>query len=240
MQDRYTGDIGDFGKLGLLRVLQSQGLTIGVNWYLTPDENHNDDGKHTKYLKDESYRKYDESLWIELQKIVRSNHRKVSALQSCRILHAIFYDEILDFTGKKRAERISTRKEWHRQALDQLSKLDVVFVDPDNGLVVPSAEGRPKENKYVMPDELLAYYHKGKTVIYYQHKARKRDEFYVDQHRNLIKSPGFEGSYGLGLKFKTTSQRYYFFIIQSRHREVIESAVSEMISSAWGDYFCIL
>ena len=82
----------------------------------------------------------------------------MSALQSCRILHAIFYDEILDFTGKKRAERISTREEWHKQAVDQLSELDVVFVDPDNGLVVPSAEGRPKENKYVKPDELLAYY----------------------------------------------------------------------------------
>ena len=43
MQNRYTGDIGDFGKLGLLRVLQESGLTIGVNWYLVPDENHNSD-----------------------------------------------------------------------------------------------------------------------------------------------------------------------------------------------------
>ncbi|MBQ9065866.1 MAG: hypothetical protein IJ123_10505 [Blautia sp.] len=51
MQDRYTGDIGDFGKLGLLRVLESQGLTIGINWSRTPDEDHNDDGKYTKYLK---------------------------------------------------------------------------------------------------------------------------------------------------------------------------------------------
>ena len=30
MRDRYTGDIGDFGKLGLLRILESQGLTIGL------------------------------------------------------------------------------------------------------------------------------------------------------------------------------------------------------------------
>lgn len=51
MQDRYTGDIGDFGKLGLLRILESQGLTIGINWSRTPDEDHNDDGKYTKYLK---------------------------------------------------------------------------------------------------------------------------------------------------------------------------------------------
>ena len=77
MQDRYTGDIGDFGKLGLLRILQSRSLTIGVNWYLTPDEDHNDDGKHTKYLKDESYRKYDEALWLELNQIVDAKQRRV-------------------------------------------------------------------------------------------------------------------------------------------------------------------
>lgn len=240
MQDRYTGDIGDFGKLGLLRALQSRDLTIGVNWYLTPDEDHNDDGMFTKYLKDESYRKYDESLWLDLKQIVDENQRKVSALQNDRILQAVFYDKTLDFAGKKKAERIWIREEWHRQALEQLSGLDVVFVDPDNGLVVPSAEGRPKENKYVMPDELLDYYRKGSSVIYYQHKARRQDQFYADQHEKLIKSPGLEGASGLGLKFKKTSQRYYFFILQPRHREMIEKITKEMVSSAWGDHFSIL
>ena len=33
MQDRYAGDIGDFGKIGLLKALYTQGLSIGVNWY---------------------------------------------------------------------------------------------------------------------------------------------------------------------------------------------------------------
>lgn len=47
MQNRYTGDIGDFGKLGLLRQLQlNTRLSIGVNWYLIPDESHNRDGHH--------------------------------------------------------------------------------------------------------------------------------------------------------------------------------------------------
>jgi len=242
MQNRYTGDIGDFGKLGLLRILQTRGLAIGVNWYLTPDEKHNDDGMHTGYLqeKNEKYRKCDESLWLELKQIVDANQRKVSTLQNEHILRAAYYDEPLDFTGKKKAERISTREEWHKKALDQLSELDVVFVDPDNGLVVPSAEGRPKENKYVKPDELLAYYRRGSTVIYYQHKARKRDEFYIDQHEKLINSPGFEGSSGLGMKFRTTSQRYYFFILQPQHRDMIEKAVKEMVSSAWREHFCVL
>ena len=55
MQDRYTGDLGDFSKLGILRALQPAGLSIGVNWYLTPDENHNGDGRHVKYLSQEEY-----------------------------------------------------------------------------------------------------------------------------------------------------------------------------------------
>lgn len=50
MQNRYTGDIGDFSKLGLLRALRNADLSIGLNWYLTPDETHNSDGRHVSYL----------------------------------------------------------------------------------------------------------------------------------------------------------------------------------------------
>ena len=37
MQNRYAGDVGDFGKIGLLRQLAAAGYHIGVNWYLAPD-----------------------------------------------------------------------------------------------------------------------------------------------------------------------------------------------------------
>jgi hypothetical protein len=46
MQDRYAGDIGDFVKLGLIRHLADpvsnggMGSTVGLNWYLAPDEAH--------------------------------------------------------------------------------------------------------------------------------------------------------------------------------------------------------
>lgn len=55
MQDRYAGDIGDFGKFALLKELERQELTVGVNWYKTEplDSEKNsdgsfkrDDGKH--------------------------------------------------------------------------------------------------------------------------------------------------------------------------------------------------
>ena len=79
MQNRYTGDIGDFGKLGLLRQLSQTGLSIGVNWYLTPDETHNGDGRHIGYLKNDAFRICDEQLWSALGQIVDSGKRKVSA-----------------------------------------------------------------------------------------------------------------------------------------------------------------
>ena len=82
MQNRYTGDIGDFGKLGLLRQLSRTGLSIGVNWYLTPDETHNGDGRHIGYLKNDAFRACDEQLWSALGEIVDSGKREVSAF--CR------------------------------------------------------------------------------------------------------------------------------------------------------------
>ena len=36
MQDRYAGDVWDYGKIGVLKFLQTQGFTIGVNWYRVP------------------------------------------------------------------------------------------------------------------------------------------------------------------------------------------------------------
>ena len=105
MQNRYTGDIGDFGKLGLLRQLSRTGLSIGVNWYLTPDETHNGDGQHTGYLKDDAFRACDEQLWSVLGEIVGEGKRQVSALERPDILQASFYSRILDFTGTDTAEQ---------------------------------------------------------------------------------------------------------------------------------------
>ena len=240
MQNRYTGDIGDYGKLGLLRVLQLSGLKIGVNWYLVPDEKHNHDGRHVGYLANECYRSCDPELWAELKHIVQSGAREVQALQSDQILKAVFYTELLDFSEKTKAERKARRATWHENALKTLCGQDVVFLDPDNGLIVPSAAGTRRENKYVLTNEIADYFLQGASVIYYQHKARKPDSEYTEQLRILMDNPAFQGAACLGLKFKTTSQRYYFFILQPRHQERIEHAVHSMLTSDWKRHFCML
>ncbi|WP_165056161.1 MULTISPECIES: hypothetical protein [unclassified Adlercreutzia] len=240
MQNRYAGDIGDFSKLGILRALQAEGLSIGLNWYLAPDETHSGDGRHVRYLDQDKYRECDEKLWVELGLIVKSNRRKVGYMENNRVLKATFFSDCLDFAGRKRPERLACRSEWFRKSLAMMAGKDVVFVDPDNGLVVPSAMGRPKENKYVLPSELASYYAQGSSVIYYQHKARRKDPFYVQQLDSLLGSQAFPGASGLALKFKPTSQRYYMFLVQPQHRETVERAVNNLLSTAWGEHFCML
>ncbi len=237
MQNRYTGDIGDFGKLGLLRRLNAAGLSVGVNWYLVPDESHNGDGRHTGYLAREEFRACDEVLWRALGDIVRLGRRQVSTLEREEILPARFYSKVLDFVEIAKQERSARRLKWHTEALDTLRGCDVVFTDPDNGLIVPSAKGTRKSNKFVLPEELADYYRAGATVIYYQHKARRTDVFYAGQHRQLSASGDFPGAAALGLKFRTTSQRYYFFLIQPRHKQAVAACVKDLLASPWGRHF---
>lgn len=235
MQDRYVGDIGDFGKLGMLRAISKTGLSVGVNWYLTPDEDHNGDGRHVGYLQNEKYRACDEPLWQALKRIVESGQRQVSALENSDILRAVYYPDRLDLEDKTKPERAKLREKWHNAALERLGGCDVVFVDPDNGLMVPSAEETAKSNKFVTARELTDYYDHGASVIYYQHKARRPDAFYIDQHKRLLNSCA--GASGIGLKFVTTSLRYYFFILQPEHREKICGCISDMLKTSWKEHF---
>lgn len=239
MQNRYTGDIGDYGKLGLLRGLASVGLRVGVNWYLTPDEDHNTDGRFTGYLQDAACRSCDPQLWDALGAIVAADQRRVQALESPSILDAVFFRDVLDLGSIPAAGRAAVREQWHRRALEVLRGCDIVFADPDNGLMVPSARKGKKGGKYILPEELAAYYHQGASVLYYQHKARRPDSFYIRQNTDLLNSSHFPGAQGLGLKFRTTSQRYYWFLLHPQHAETVRRCAAELLHGDWQKHFSL-
>ena len=237
MQNRYAGDIGDFGKFGLLRYLSRTGLRIGVNWYLTPDETHNGDGSHTAYLRNETYRACDGELFEALGKIVNPpGRRSVASLKEAGILNAVYYDKVLDF--RCAPDRAEKRRKWHADALDCLADAEIVFLDPDNGLMVPSAAKTARANKYAELSEIADYCRRPRktSVIWYQHKARRGDEFYRDQFRDILKMEEFRGMCGMGLKFSPVSQRYYFLLIQPEHREIL-SLVDNFLETPWKTCF---
>ena len=80
MQDNYVGDIGDYGKYGLLRNVTAAGLRLAVNWYrVVPTRpGQQEDGKYTSYLdKPEIYRHYDPELFDCLAGIVHRQKRSI-------------------------------------------------------------------------------------------------------------------------------------------------------------------
>ena len=91
MQDRYTGDVGDFAKYGLLRQLlqpsaSGQELRLAVLWYLIDDEDSNSDGKYISYLRDNRLRSCDPVLHDTLKVFIDGNTRKVASLETSGLL----------------------------------------------------------------------------------------------------------------------------------------------------------
>lgn len=146
MQNRYAGDAGDFGKIGLLRSLSSSNLKVGINWYLVFDEEHNDDGKHIGYLCDPKFEGCDDELLGKLGYMVYSNQRSVAMLESLNLIaNAVYYNE--ELLPPKTCGN-AFRWKWHKNALKKLENTDIVFLDPDNGLLTKSvSQGSSKSIK---------------------------------------------------------------------------------------------
>lgn len=235
MQNRYAGDVGDFGKLGMLRKIALAGLSIGVNWYLVPDEHHNEDGKHIAYLQNPDFYGCDEVLLGQLGRMVYENQRSVSALERLDLLpNARYYHHELDAPGTPNGDRNS----WHKQALNTLSPCDIVFLDPDNGMLVKSVSPTSKKsNKYVFLEELADYYAAGKSVIFYNHRSRTQESEYLDRFCKTLDNERFPNAQLKGLKFVRGTIRDYFFVVHSTHDTLVERAISELLSSKWNCHF---
>lgn len=165
MQNRYAGDVGDFGKFGMLRALAQSKLKIGVNWYLVPDENHNNDGIHIGYLENSTFLGCDDELLEILRLLVAEKRRSVDALAHSGLLpHAVFYHGVL---YPPRTDGKFARSEWHSLAISALSDSELVFLEPDNGLLAQSvSNGARASIKYVFEEEITDYYLRGHSVIF--------------------------------------------------------------------------
>lgn len=167
MQDNYIGDIGDYGKYGLLREVCAADMSLSVNWYrVVPTKaGKQDDGKYISYLSmPRIYREYDPILFDSLYKIVmQEQDRRIKRIEQENLFHANYFSEPLG----------ADRKGWHIQALKRTGNSKVVFLDPDNGL--ETAKMYHKDNgteKHVKWTELKDYYTRGQNVILYQHRPQ--------------------------------------------------------------------
>lgn len=164
MKDQYIGDIGDYGKYGLLRFLSGQGIGIGVNWYLTPADGRVD-GNHTEYLHDERMRVYDDKLYDSMAKVAFREDKRIQLVEQDGVLNGLrFYSELMDFDSLPWRERTAARSAWHQGALDQLIGVELIFADPDNGLSSAKKASAKDAQKFVLPNEIADYPMGNKTL----------------------------------------------------------------------------
>ena len=176
MQGRYVGNIGDFGKLALLRCLM-EGQRLAVCWYLTNSEN---DGGHYgrsfDYLKrPDEFRHLAPEIFDALAKIVEGSPagtRGVTALEASGLLaDALFH--------RAEVPRSSAlRRTWSGQLVQAVGEADLVFLDPDNGI-----QGTRLSPKHVALSEIAALRRQDRTLMFAQRHTGRRSEigFLADQ-----------------------------------------------------------
>jgi hypothetical protein len=90
MKNQCFGDLNDYLKYGLLRVIAiDTGMRTSICWMLTPDDSR-PDGKETGYLgRPSDFRPYDPPLFDVLKAAVMTGRRDIGVGESGRILREL-------------------------------------------------------------------------------------------------------------------------------------------------------
>jgi len=240
----YVGDIGDYGKYGLLRAVLPADYKLGVVWYLLPDETHLNDGRHTDYLTKLKFIDCDRHLFSRLNAIISSGERKVSKIERSDIFpdHTVFYSDYLSYDGVPanspagRERRLLKRHVWMENALEAIRGCDAVFLDPDNGLETRSV---PKHSamarKYVFYDEVAEFVTTCDTAIIYHHLGRDGTHHnQICRRAEILQDLAGDGCQVVSLLFLPYSRRAYFVITRS---EIVVGRVKLFLESPWKQCF---
>ena len=177
MKNQYAGDLHDYRKLGILRILSKFYNKIGVVWMLTENDDGNF-GNQTSYLienkNNKKYEFFDTDLYEKLREkfIEKENETEKFKEKECRkvkqledILNEetgkfIFFDEVKDI---KNTEGI-----------------DLLFFDPDDGI------GKPNSDKHLSWEEFNKYTDKDILIVQFI-RYNNQIKSIADSIRNNIK-----------------------------------------------------
>lgn len=176
MKDQYFGDVNDFRKYGLLRLLSlPDRLRLGVCWMLTGPDGRTD-GKFLNYLDHpKEYRHRDPELFDWLKQVVGvEQDRRTARIEGSTLLGSVlFKPDIL-------RDQKDQRRTYFSDCGDRFAGCDLVFFDPDNGLEIRSTQRGHKDScKFLYWDEVCAIFGAGSSVLIYQHFIREERSGYM-------------------------------------------------------------
>ena len=235
MQHHFVGDVGDFGKYGLLRALtgtrpvDEPRLSLGVVWYLPAGATGSAaDGQKLSYLNEPNrFRSCDPRLFDALGQLFDGGGRSLAAVEASGILG----DSTVCFDGPVPQDQRS-RQRWFQQAAQAVQGRDVVFLDPDKGLAPPSAGLSSTEHAYV--HELEAFVRGGETVVVYHHLGRTATHPVQmrDWAERLARELRLDAEPHI-LWYRRGTARAYFVIPAAAHAKTIGERLERFRRSLW-------
>lgn len=229
MKNQYVGDINDYRKYGLLRLLTiNSNMKIAVCWMLTHNDNKSDGNKIHYLNKPEIWEKYDPQLFALLYYIVMvKKERNVNQIENFGILpnSSFFKEEIKDNTK-------SDRGCFFAKFDESIQNTDIIFFDPDNGISPEKA--KPNRKVYIYNEEIKKYYYMKKSILIYQHFPRVNQDKFINKTacdlKQMIKTNKV-------LSFKT-SDVVFFLIPHKNHLKSFEDKIA-LIENKWGKEICL-
>jgi hypothetical protein len=211
MKDQYFGDINDYHKYGLLRILTGNGaLRLAVCWMLTPPDGRGD-GRFTRYLSaPEIWRDYDPELFDALRHhVLERGSREV-----------------------RHAARLLPNARFER-SLAVARDCELCFFDPDNGLEVRSTpRGRAGSSKYLYWTELERTCRGGHSLLVYQHFPRVSRELFVKR----LASEMLRRTAAPEVVAFATTRVLFLLVPQAVHREWL-LARTDVVERQWRGEF---
>lgn len=223
MKEQYVGDVNDYRKYALLRLLGRSGLRLGIFWMLTPNDERSD-GNKLGYLDQPKQERNDPELFALLRRVRNEpDARRLILIEDSEILpRAVFVNTSVP-------EPLFERQIWFKQASAALADTDLILFDPDNGIEVSSVgKGRRNSSKYVYRDELAATYHAGHSLLVYQHFQRKEREGFIRDVADDLRRVASDAE----IWAIRTSHVVFMLMIQPRHRAALSAAAHHVRETA--------
>ena len=233
MKDQYFGDVNDYRKYGLLRALSFvTRLPIGVCWLLTAPDSRSD-GEFRSYLNGpDRWRDYDPELYDGLRRLLEPGTSR--SVQNARtwglIPGATFYEELLQ-------DDVRSRRHYFEGAWNALKGCPVVFLDPDNGIEIPSKRLGAKDSaKYVYWGEIARAYERGHSLVIYQHFVRESRDAYVArlaaQLAGRLQAPLVDSFRTAHVVFFLVARPEHATAFDRAHEEIHERWSGQILASA--------
>lgn len=237
MQNRYTGDIGDFGKFLLLKHLFPT-ESIATIWYLYCDETHNNDGSHRVEESNINLYRHCYSLDPKMSELFYQIHqrniRNVFAFEELCVLENGHY-----FIQSILGEGENYRSNWLECALEFIrsKSCSVVCLDPDNGIEPSSMSKltRLKQGKYCTYREIDSFFLEGcvNHLVIYQHFHRQQPHEMQMREAKVKFERLYKGRAIVTIIRHNPVQARFYIILSKHHRplEQIDSLTHLMYGS---------